>query len=208
MSEKTTTRAVERLLRNGRRMVMLEESEYERLRRKADEAEPLMPKQLPSGNYPAAEALAVIQARNILRARRKLGLSQAELARRAGLHPETLNRIEQGRNKASVPTVAKIDRALKEADPPKKSCVKLRRMQNFFGLWFASNSNMKTKVLRVRVSERLYSALRRHAQATAIPGVAAAVRSLAADSLGDPTLAEVNPVGRPWPKKRKQPAAV
>jgi hypothetical protein len=27
---------------------------------------------------------------------RKLGLSQAELARRAGIRPETLNRIEQG----------------------------------------------------------------------------------------------------------------
>jgi DNA-binding XRE family transcriptional regulator len=105
----------EYLTRNGRRMVVLEESEYERLRMRADEWEPLMPEPLPSGNYPAAEALAVIQARNILRARRKLGLSQVELARRAGIRPETLNRIEQGRNKPSVPTIAKIDRALKKA---------------------------------------------------------------------------------------------
>jgi DNA-binding XRE family transcriptional regulator len=52
----------------------------------------------------------------ILRARRKLGLSQAELARRAGIRPETLNRIEQGRNKPSVPTIAKIDRALQAAE--------------------------------------------------------------------------------------------
>jgi DNA-binding XRE family transcriptional regulator len=106
----------EHLTRNGRRMVVLEESEYERLRAKADEWEPLMPEPLPNGNYPAAEALAVIQASNILRARRKLGLSQAELARRAGIRPETLNRIEQGRNKPSVPTIAKIDRALKKAE--------------------------------------------------------------------------------------------
>ncbi|HEV3259368.1 MAG TPA: helix-turn-helix transcriptional regulator [Gemmataceae bacterium] len=117
---KTATRrkpaAVQRVLRNGRRMVMLEESEYERLRQKADEWEPLMPEPLPSGNYPAAEALAVIQARNILRARRQLGLSQAELARRAGIRPETLNRIEQGRNKPSVPTIAKLDRALRAAE--------------------------------------------------------------------------------------------
>src|SRR5229473_8507377 len=117
---KTATRrkppAVQRALRNGRRMVMLEEGEYERLRQRADEWEPLMPEPLPSGNYPAAEALAVIQARNILRARRKLGLSQVELARRAGIRPETLNRIEQGRNKPSVPTIAKIDRALKAAE--------------------------------------------------------------------------------------------
>jgi transcriptional regulator with XRE-family HTH domain len=44
-----------------------------------------------------------------------LGLSQTELARRAGIRPETLNRLEQGRNKPSVPTIAKIDRALREA---------------------------------------------------------------------------------------------
>jgi len=36
----------------------------------------------------------------------------ANLARRAGIRPETLNRIEQGRNKPSVPTITKIDPAL------------------------------------------------------------------------------------------------
>ena len=72
------------------------------------------------GNYPALEALAAIQARDILRARRKLGLSQVELARRAGIRPETLNRIEQGRNKPSVPTIAKIDRALKAVEKDSK----------------------------------------------------------------------------------------
>src|SRR5437868_4594084 len=108
--------AVQRIVKAGRRIVMLDESEYERLRQKADEWEPLRPEPLSDGNYPAADALAVIQARSILRARRKLGLSQAELARRAGIRPETLNRIEQGHNKPSVPTIAKIERALKEAE--------------------------------------------------------------------------------------------
>jgi ATP-dependent Clp protease protease subunit len=42
--------------------------------------------------------------------------SAADLARWAGIRPETLNRIEQGRNRPSVPTIAKIDRALKEAE--------------------------------------------------------------------------------------------
>ena len=105
---------------NGKRVVLLDEREYHRLLQKADEWEPLMPEPLPSGNYPAAEALAVIQARNILRARRTLGLSQAELARRAGIRPETLNRIEHGRNKPSVPTIAKIDRALQQAEADAK----------------------------------------------------------------------------------------
>ena len=82
---------------------------------RVDLKEPELPRPDADGNYPALAALAVLQARDILRARRKLGLSQAELARRAGIRPETLNRIEQGRNKPSVPTIAKIDRALKEA---------------------------------------------------------------------------------------------
>jgi len=89
---------------------------YEALLRKADLWEPDLPAPDGQGNFPALEALAVLQARDILRARRKLGLSQAELARRAGIRPETLNRIEQGRNKPSVPTIAKIDRALQTAE--------------------------------------------------------------------------------------------
>jgi DNA-binding XRE family transcriptional regulator len=96
-------------------MVLVDESEYERLLRKADEWEPLLPAPLPSGNFPAEEYLRISLALKIIRHRRKLGLSQAELARRAGIRPKTLNRIEQGRNKPSVPTIAKIDRALKAA---------------------------------------------------------------------------------------------
>ena len=78
--------------------------------------EPPMPEPDAAGNYPVLEAMAVALARDILRARRKLGLSQAELARRAGIRPETLNRIEQGKHKPSVPTIDKIDRALRSAE--------------------------------------------------------------------------------------------
>lgn len=107
--------AVRRVKQKGKRKVILDEADYEALLRKADVWEPELPSPDARGNYPALQALAVVQARDILRARRRLGLSQAELARRAGIRPETLNRIEQGRNKPSVPTIAKIDRALKAA---------------------------------------------------------------------------------------------
>lgn len=107
--------AVRRVRVKGKPKVVLDEADYEALLRKADVWEPELPAPDARGNYPALAALAVVQARDILRARRKLGLSQAELARRAGIRPETLNRIEQGRNKPSVPTIAKIDRALKAA---------------------------------------------------------------------------------------------
>jgi DNA-binding XRE family transcriptional regulator len=118
--ERSNTLTPRRVRVKGKPMVMLEEATYEALLRKADLWEPDMPKPDANGNYPALEALAVLQARDILRARRKLGLSQVELARRAGIRPETLNRIEQGRNKPSVPTIAKIDRALRAAAKAEK----------------------------------------------------------------------------------------
>src|SRR5438067_12834613 len=107
--------AARRVTVKGKPMVLMDEATYQALLRKADLWEPELPRPDAAGNYPALEALAVLQARDILRARRRLGLSQVELARRAGIRPETLNRIEQGRNKPSIPTMAKIDRALKEA---------------------------------------------------------------------------------------------
>jgi DNA-binding XRE family transcriptional regulator len=100
----------------GRRMVLLPEDAYDRLLHQADAWEPLLPAPIQRGNYPALETLDVLLARDILRHRRRLGLSQAELARRAGIRPETLNRIEQGKRSPSVRTVDKIERALRQPD--------------------------------------------------------------------------------------------
>jgi ribosome-binding protein aMBF1 (putative translation factor) len=100
----------------GRRMVILEETEYQRLREKADEWEPLMPEPDARGNYPALEAMRVSIARSILRHRRRAGLTQVELARRAGIRPETLNRIEHAKHTPAVATVSKIEKALKAAE--------------------------------------------------------------------------------------------
>src|SRR2546422_11383671 len=83
---------------NGKRVVVLEEREFERLLQRADEWEPAMPALDQQGLYPAREAMAVIQARDIIWARRKLGLGQAQLARLAGIRIETLNRIENAKN--------------------------------------------------------------------------------------------------------------
>jgi DNA-binding XRE family transcriptional regulator len=104
------------VVEDGARMVMLPEREYDRLLHKADEWEPVLPEPDAAGLYPALETLAAIQARDILRARRRLGLTQAELARRAGVRPETLNRLEHGKHRPNVATMGKIDRALKAAE--------------------------------------------------------------------------------------------
>jgi len=83
---------------------------------KAEKWEPPLPLPNERGNFPAVQTLDVLLARDILGHRRRLGLSQAELARRAGIRQETLNQIEQGKRSPSVRTVNKIDRALQAAE--------------------------------------------------------------------------------------------
>ena len=55
---------------NGKRMVLLEEAEYDRLKQKADEWEPLLPEPNADGNYPAREYMLASIARDIIRHRR------------------------------------------------------------------------------------------------------------------------------------------
>jgi DNA-binding XRE family transcriptional regulator len=108
--------AARRVLVKGQRMVMLAEREFNRLLQRADEWEPLLPERDADGNWPALEFARVSLARKIIRHRRRLGLTQTELARRAGIRPETLNRIEQGKRTPSVASIEKIDRALRKAE--------------------------------------------------------------------------------------------
>jgi DNA-binding XRE family transcriptional regulator len=55
-------------------------------------------------------------AEKLLRRRSAAGLSQAELARRAGVRPETLNRIERGRTTPDFATVRKLVVAISAAE--------------------------------------------------------------------------------------------
>ena len=100
---------------SGQSVVVLDAADYERLAERADVWEPPLPRTDEAGNVPALEAMAVSQARDILRARRRLGLSQAELARLAGVRPATLNRIERAESGANVAAIDKIELALKAA---------------------------------------------------------------------------------------------
>jgi DNA-binding XRE family transcriptional regulator len=104
----------------GKRFVILEERDFRRMERRAEmtgEANmPALPERLPNGNYPALEALRVSLARRVIRDRHAAGLTQVELARRAGIAVETLNRMEKGRLTPSMATLAKIDRALAQAE--------------------------------------------------------------------------------------------
>ena len=101
----------------GKRWVIMPEKDFKRLAAQAAEGGwPELPKPDAQGNFPAVEYARVSLARKIIKARRMAGLSQAELARRAGIRPETLNRIEKGKTTPDVATIAKIERALEAAD--------------------------------------------------------------------------------------------
>lgn len=55
-------------------------------------------------------------AEKLIRRRQAAGLGQAELARRAGIRPETLNRIERGRTTPDFATIRKLVLAMDAAE--------------------------------------------------------------------------------------------
>ena len=99
----------------GQRFIILPEADYREL--VGQTWEPPLPKADAKGNYPAVEAARVVLARKIIRLRRAAGLTQAELARRAGVVVvETLSRLEHAKHSPNVATVDKIVRTLEQAE--------------------------------------------------------------------------------------------
>jgi ribosome-binding protein aMBF1 (putative translation factor) len=108
--------SVQTLQLDGKPYVVLSRDEYDRLTTLAKAADlPPLPAPNASGNYPAVEYARASLARKIIRDRVAVGLSQRELAAKAGMPVETLCRIETGKTVPRIPTVDKIDRALKQA---------------------------------------------------------------------------------------------
>ncbi|HQU43240.1 MAG: hypothetical protein B7Z73_07770 [Planctomycetia bacterium 21-64-5] len=117
---------IQTVVLGGERFVILPEAEFARLQ--GEPMEPELPAALPDGNYPAVETARLLLARDLIRSRRALGWSQAELARRAGVRVETLDRLERGTHSPNVAIVDKLDRALKASEtrtaPAKRSARK------------------------------------------------------------------------------------
>lgn len=98
----------------GERFVILPEADYREL--VGETWEPSLPAPDAHGNYPAVEAARVLLARKIIRRRRAAGITQADLANRAGVRVETLSRLEHAKHSPNVATVDKIVRALERAE--------------------------------------------------------------------------------------------
>ncbi|MFH0980822.1 MAG: helix-turn-helix transcriptional regulator [Planctomycetota bacterium] len=107
---------------DGRDQVILPRADYERLNGLAKAAElPPLPKPDADGNYPAVEYARASLARNIIRSRVEAGLTQLELAKLAGIRNETLCRIERGQHTPSVATIARVEKALKQASAGRRN---------------------------------------------------------------------------------------
>lgn len=109
----------------GKSFVIVEQSEYKRLRALESAAEdgdlPKLPEPDSRGNYPAVAYARASLARKIIRRRKTVGMTQADLARRAGIRPQTLNRLEKGRSTPEVDTVDRLIRVLERAEAEARS---------------------------------------------------------------------------------------
>jgi ribosome-binding protein aMBF1 (putative translation factor) len=97
--------ACQRVELDGVRYVILRETLFDQLCRKAGVEE------TPRTAAAEASALELDQTSftaKLIRRRQAAGLSQAELARRAAIRPETLNRIERGWTTPDFATIRKL----------------------------------------------------------------------------------------------------
>lgn len=99
---------------DDKELVVLTREAFEELMEKAG-ALPAFPVADERGGYPAVQTLNVSIARSIISRRIRAGLTQKDLARRAGVRLETVCRVEGGKQKPSRETILRLDRALNAA---------------------------------------------------------------------------------------------
>jgi DNA-binding XRE family transcriptional regulator len=100
---------------DGMRYVILRESVFEDLCQRAGLLwSSAVDRRDPPGETFDADRASL--AKKLVRRRQTTGLSQAELARRAGVRPETLNRIERGHTTPDFATIRKLVLAMNAAE--------------------------------------------------------------------------------------------
>jgi DNA-binding XRE family transcriptional regulator len=102
----------------GKELVVLSRAEFDVLMEKAG-VMPSLPKVARDGSVPAIEFARADVAREVVRRRISAGLSQQELAKRVGVRPETISRLEAGKHLPRTETMERIDRVLPALKPVK-----------------------------------------------------------------------------------------
>ncbi len=99
-----------------KKYVLVPEAEYRRMLKGV----PQLPAANAAGDRPAVAFAEASIARNIVRDRECMGMTQKELANASGIRVEVLNRAERGVTVPSVRTLVKIENALMKAGLKRK----------------------------------------------------------------------------------------
>lgn len=99
---------------DDKELVILSREAFDELMEKAGVMPPLPPTAA-DGSSPAVAFATATIARGVVRDRIAAGLTQRELARRAGVRSETISRLEAGKHIPTEETLLRIDQALKGA---------------------------------------------------------------------------------------------
>jgi len=97
---------------DGTKYVVVDETAFAKIEGNIVDDLPPFPLADANGNRPAIEYARVSIARQIITERRAAGLTQAELATRAGVRVETVSRLESAKHSADESTMKKIDGVL------------------------------------------------------------------------------------------------
>ena len=104
----------------GKELVILSRSDFDALMERAG-VMPRLPKAAKDGSVPAVEFATVDIAREVVRRRIAAGMTQQALAKRVGVRPETISRLEAGKHIPQLETMERIDRVLPSLKRPRSS---------------------------------------------------------------------------------------
>lgn len=100
--------------------MIMSRSNFDHLMEKAG-VMPRLPKAAKDGSVPAGEFAMADIAREVVRRRIAAGMTQQELAKKIGVRPETISRLESAKHLPRIETMERIDHVLPPLKRPRSS---------------------------------------------------------------------------------------